>query len=95
LDNGKKNGKTREGLWECCRTEIENICHELSHCSEKLKNIVKSKDIEALLSHIILLEKTDDTKNDKLNSSGERQKLDHWIRCKFYILWYFFVLGNE
>jgi hypothetical protein len=67
LDNGKKNGKTREGLWECCRTEIENICHELSHCSEKLKNIEKNKDIEALLSHVILLEKTDDTKKDKLN----------------------------
>jgi hypothetical protein len=67
LDNRKKNGKTRRGLWECCRAKIENICHELSHCCEKLKNIVKNKDIEALLSHVILLEKTNNTKKDKLN----------------------------
>lgn len=66
LDNGIKGGKTRDGLWKGCRPEIKNIYRELLPCSNKLKNIAKDKDIEAFLSHIILLEKTDDTKSKKL-----------------------------
>jgi hypothetical protein len=66
LDNGNKRGKTREGLWKICQTEIKNIYRELLPCNEKLKNIARNKDIESLLSHIMLLEKTDDVKKDKL-----------------------------
>jgi hypothetical protein len=61
LDNGDKRGKIREGLWKNCRVEIKNIYRKLLTCSEKLKNIVRNADIESLLSHIMLLEKTDDT----------------------------------
>jgi hypothetical protein len=78
LDNGYKSGKTREGLWNNCCTEIKNIYRELLPCNEKLKNIARNKDIEALLSHIILLEKTDDAKKDKLISL--RQALEKKIK---------------
>jgi NAD-dependent SIR2 family protein deacetylase len=57
LDNGGKGGKTREGLWKSCRNEIKNIFIEIQPCNEDLKNIAQNKDIEALLSYIILFEK--------------------------------------
>lgn len=66
LDNGSKSGKTRKGLWNDCRSEIKNIFRELLPCNEKLKSIAKNEDIEALLSHIILIEKTDDTRKEKI-----------------------------
>jgi NAD-dependent SIR2 family protein deacetylase len=58
LDNGNKSGKTRDGLWKSCRKEIKNIFKELvPPCNNDLKNIVQNKDIEALLSYVILFEK--------------------------------------
>jgi NAD-dependent SIR2 family protein deacetylase len=78
LDNGDKSGKTREGLWKNCRTEISTIYRELLPCSEKLKNIARHKDIEALLSHVILLEKTDEVKEYKLHSL--RKALENKIK---------------
>jgi hypothetical protein len=66
LDNGNNSGKTREGLWNDCRSEIKNIYRELLPCNEKLKSIARNKDIEALLSHIILIEKTDDVRRAKI-----------------------------
>jgi hypothetical protein len=71
LDNGSNNGKTREGLWNDCRSEIKNIYRELLPCNEKLKSIARNKDIEALLSHIILIEKTDDTRKTKIKPFRE------------------------
>ena len=66
LDNGSNSGKTREGLWNDCCSEIKNIYRELLPWNEKLKSIARNKDIEALLSHIILIEKTDDTRRVKI-----------------------------
>lgn len=71
LDNGSNSGKTREGLWNDCRSEIKNIYRELLPCNEKLKSIARNKDIEALLSHIILIEKTDDTRKTKIKPFRE------------------------
>jgi NAD-dependent SIR2 family protein deacetylase len=71
LDNGSNSGKTRERLWNDCRSEIKNIYRELLPCNEKLKSIARNKDIEALLSHIILIEKTDDTRKDKIKQFRE------------------------
>jgi hypothetical protein len=68
MDNGENGGKAREGLWNGCSVEIKNVYTELLPCSEKLKNIAKNKDIEALLSHIILLQKVDEAKEAKLTS---------------------------
>ena len=78
LDNGSKSGKTRDGLWNDCRAEIKNIYREILPCSEKLKNIAKNKDIEDFLSHIILLEKTNDVKKEKLKPL--RKKLECKIK---------------
>ncbi len=66
LDNGSNSGKTREGLWNDCRSEIKSIYRELLPCSEKLKSIARNKDIEALLSHIMMIKKTDDVRRAKI-----------------------------
>lgn len=66
LDNGSNCGKSRLGLWSDCIPEIKNIYRELLPFNEKLKTIAREKDIEALLSHIILIEKTDSNKKDNL-----------------------------
>jgi len=78
LDNGGKSGKTREGLWKGCCTEIKKIYRELLPCGEKLKSIAKRKDIEAFLSHIILIEKTDEVKKEKIKSL--RKELENKIK---------------
>ena len=52
IDNG---GKSREQLWEYCTNEIEKITNEIKDLNEK--DFCINKDIEALLSHIILYEK--------------------------------------
>lgn len=61
MDNGANNGKTREGLWEHCKVEIEELTKELSNRSEGLKaNIQKAADetdIETFLSLVMLDEK--------------------------------------
>ncbi len=70
LDNGDKNkcGKTREGLWNYCITEIDAFTDSI--VDFKIKPFYKSKDIEGLFSHIILFE--------KLN--GEIKKSDKVLR---------------
>lgn len=57
LDNGdeKTSGKTRDGLWTFCRTEIDELADSIKDLKEK--DFYTKKDIEALLSHIILYEK--------------------------------------
>lgn len=57
LDNGNNKGKTRDGLWKYCRKEIKDIYRELQPCNPKLKEIAFNKDIESLLSYIIIYEK--------------------------------------
>lgn len=57
MDNGDedKSGKTREGLWDYCITEIDAFTDSITDF--KTKPFYASKDIEGLLSHIILFEK--------------------------------------
>jgi len=57
MDNGAKetSGKTREGLWEFCKIEIDAF--ENSIADFKTKPFYIKKDIEGLLSHLILFEK--------------------------------------
>ncbi|MBL0309638.1 MAG: SIR2 family protein [Bacteroidetes bacterium] len=57
LDNGTKetNGKTREGLWTLCQEEIDAFEDSIKEI--KTKEFYTNKDIEGLLSHIILFEK--------------------------------------
>lgn len=57
LDNGNNKGKTRDGLWKYCRKEIKDIYRVLLPCNSKLKEIAFNKDIESLLSYVIIYEK--------------------------------------
>lgn len=70
MDNGTKgtSGKTREGLWDFCQTEIDAFTVAITGFNTK--PFYTSKDIEGLLSHIILFE--------KLN--GEIKKGDNVLR---------------
>jgi hypothetical protein len=81
LDNGSNSGKTREGLWNDCCSEIKSIYRELLPWNEKIKSIAKNKDIEALLSHIILIEKTDDARKTKLKPLREALQNKIKIDC--------------
>jgi len=78
LDNGPHKGKTRDGLWESGRNVIKQLYKELSPCNEKLKRIAKDKDIEALLSHVLLVEKVDEAKTYQLKPL--REQLERIIR---------------
>lgn len=57
MDNGDEGfrGKSRDGLWEYCQKEIDMFVGTISDL--KSKPFYKSKDIEGLLSYIILYEK--------------------------------------
>ena len=57
MDNGDggKEGKTRSGLWEHCLTEIDAFADIITDL--KTKSFYKEKDIEGLLSYLILYEK--------------------------------------
>lgn len=61
MDNGVNHGKTREGLWDYCKDEINELKEKLSSRSEFLKenieNAANAKDIENFLSLVILDEK--------------------------------------
>lgn len=61
MDNGVNHGKTREGLWDHCKDEIDLLQTELSKRSDGLKtNLEKAasnKDIEEFLSLVVLDEK--------------------------------------
>lgn len=64
IDNGSdktKCGKVRDGLWEYCKNEIDAFEKNITDLKEK--DFYKQKDIENLLSHIIL--------HKKLNNSDE------------------------
>jgi NAD-dependent SIR2 family protein deacetylase len=78
LDNGDKSGKTRDGLWKSCRKEIKNIFKELLPCNNDLKNIARNKDIEELLSYVILFEKFNLDKRDTIKIF--RQALENKIK---------------
>jgi hypothetical protein len=83
LDNGVNNGKTRNGLWEEGKVTIEQLCNTLWPSeTEKSKRITKDKDIEALLSHVLLVEKADEKKAKDLKPL--RNNLEKIIReaCK-------------
>lgn len=81
LDNGSNSGKTREGLWNDCCSEIKNIYRELLPFNENLKSIARNKDIEALLSHIILIEKTDDARKTRIKPFREALQNKIKIDC--------------
>lgn len=81
LDNGSNSGKTREGLWNDCCSEIKNIYRELLPFNENQKNIARNKDIEALLSHIILIEKTDDARKARIKPFREALQNKIKIDC--------------
>jgi len=57
LDNGDKDrcGKTRDGLWAECQTEIDAFKNKIVDLEDK--PFYKGKDIEGLLSYIVLYEK--------------------------------------
>lgn len=89
LDNGKNRGKTRDGLWKYCRKEIKNIYRELLPCNPKLKEIAFNKDIESLLSYIIVYEKINGELWDStsFDSSSLKEQLEIRIAeaCKLNI----------
>ena len=72
LDNGFEKGKTRDGLWKSGRDAIKELYKELLPCDNKLRRIAKDKDIEAFLSHILLVEKISEEKASRLRPSRER-----------------------
>ncbi|MDR1761387.1 MAG: SIR2 family protein [Bacteroidales bacterium] len=64
LDNGDKGGRTREGLWNECQAEIDAFKGKITDLENK--DFYTNKDIEELLSHIVLYEKLNGTiTNDK------------------------------
>ena len=79
LDNGSNsdNGKTRDGLWE----EGEKTIGQLSKIlwgEGKPQKITKEQGIEAFLSHILLMEKIDESKASQLKPL--REELERIIR---------------
>lgn len=61
MDNGANHGKTRDGLWDYCKDEIEVLLSGLSIRSDVLKSNLEitahDKDIEEFLSLVLLDEK--------------------------------------
>ena len=79
LDNGSNKGKTRDGLWEdgvASINEVRNILWENE--TEKSQRITTEKDIESLLSHVLLMEKVDEAKASQLKPL--REQLEKNIR---------------
>ena len=77
LDNGSNKGKTRDGLWGDCRDVIKRLYKELLPCDAKLKRIARDKDIESLLSHVLLVEKVDEAKASCLKPLREQLEKNH------------------
>ena len=77
MDNGVNHGKTREGLWDYCKDEIEELQEELSKRSAGLKaNLGKAadeKDIEEFLSLVVLDEKLN---GEFKNAAGKMPRLE-------------------
>ena len=78
LDNGSNKGETRNGLWKSGRDVIKQLYKELLPCDNKLRRIANDKDIEAFLSHILLVEKISEEKASRLKPL--RKQLEKIIR---------------
>ena len=78
LDNGSNKGETRNGLWKSGRDTIKQLYKELLPCDNKLRRIANDKDIEAFLSHILLVEKISEEKASRLKPL--REQLEKIIR---------------
>lgn len=78
LDNGSNKGETRNGLWKSGRDIIKQLYKELLPCDNKLRRIANDKDIEAFLSHILLVEKISEEKASRLKPF--REQLEKIIR---------------
>lgn len=78
LDNGSNKGETRNGLWKSGRDVIKQLYKELLPCDNKLRKIANDKDIEAFLSHILLVEKISEEKASRLKPL--REQLEKIIR---------------
>lgn len=78
LDNGSNKGETRNGLWKSGRDIIKQLYKELLPCDNKLRRIANDKDIEAFLSHILLVEKISEEKASRLKPL--REQLEKIIR---------------
>ncbi len=74
LDNGTNSGKTRDGLWTFCQSEIDAFDGKISDF--KNKPFYTQKDIEGLLSYVILFEKLND------NLKGDIEKLRKSLELK-------------
>ena len=72
LDNGSNKGETRDGLWKKGCYTIKQLYKELLPCDNKLRRIAKDKDIEAFLSHILLVEKISEEKASRLKPLREQ-----------------------
>lgn len=60
LDNGPHSGKSRNGLWKECKSELKAVIKgiiEKNGCNQKLKEIIKSQNIEDFLSYALLFQK--------------------------------------
>jgi NAD-dependent SIR2 family protein deacetylase len=77
LDNGSNKGKTRDELWIFCESEIDAFKAEIAGI--ETKDFFKNKDIEGLLSYIILYGKiTEAEKKSKINDL--RKELEKKIK---------------
>lgn len=78
MDNGANRGKSREGLWIECKSEIEEI---YKSCPKiKAKKLDANFDIEGLLTAIILHEKVNEeiqnSKNESIRKLIEKKIAD-------------------
>jgi NAD-dependent SIR2 family protein deacetylase len=88
LDNGDKRGKTRDGLWEECQKIIDAFKRKFAKESTKCeladfenRDFYKQKDIEKLLSHLILYKKFVNGDKDKKDIVQKLiEKLENKIR---------------
>lgn len=80
MDNGEIKGKSREGLWESSQSIIDEI-YNLFPKNEKLSIIDTQKDIEELLSYVILAEKVNLEKADRLKELREKLEMEIKNNC--------------
>jgi NAD-dependent SIR2 family protein deacetylase len=76
LDNGNKSGKTRDGLWTECQTEIYAFKNKITDFENK--KFYNDKDIESLLSYVILFEKLEERQKTEIETL--RQALENKIK---------------
>ncbi len=77
LDNGSNKGKTRDELWIFCKSEIDAFKSEIADI--ETIDFFKNKDIEGLLSYIILYGKIAEA-GKKLRINDLRKKLEKKIK---------------